>query len=117
MTTPDMLGRVSRLCGGQCRNNAGFEQKPPRARPNWRAAIMPHWYGYGDASETPLNDNRTALRPLAVLWVGLFAVACAVDALLPPPSSGVVPKDVAESGPALTPENAGAPGATTALIN
>ncbi len=57
----------------------------------------------------PVNDSRPVRQPLAVLWVGLFAVACLLAALLLPPLwSPSTRSDVAESEPALTPENAGA---------
>src|SRR6478609_2025622 len=94
---------------GQCRNNAGFEQNPPRRDQIGARRSCRHGTDMATPLKIPVNDSRPVRQPLAVLWVGLFAVACLVAALLLPPLwAPSIRSDVAESEPALTPENAGA---------
>jgi TPR repeat protein len=57
----------------------------------------------------PVVENPPARPSSALIWVGVIAIACAAAAvLLPPLSGGGTRSDVAESEPALMPDNAGA---------
>jgi hypothetical protein len=75
MTAPDMFGCVSRLYGGQCRNNAGFEQNR-RGRDQigaWRSCRR--GTDMATPSKIPLNDNRPGRAMTALINLKLSANA------------------------------------------